>query len=64
MSANFEALLKPPRTRSYAVMVMMAVVSRGELHGEAKYTGGRDLSQGRDVKPAILQASESTNSKK
>src|SRR6202049_3674788 len=32
MSANFDALLKPPRTRSCAVMVMMAVVSRGEIH--------------------------------
>lgn len=32
MSANFDALLKPPRTRAYAVMVMMAMVSRGELH--------------------------------
>jgi hypothetical protein len=44
-------------------MVMMTVVSRGEVHGEAKYTGGRDLSQGRDVKPAILDASGSTKSK-
>jgi len=34
MSANFDALLKPPRARSYAVMVMMAVVSRRELQGK------------------------------
>jgi hypothetical protein len=32
MSAKFDALLKPPRTRPYAVMVMMAVMSCGELH--------------------------------
>jgi len=34
MSANFDALLKPPRARSYAVMVMMTVVFRGDIHGE------------------------------
>src|SRR6266404_5134552 len=34
MSANFDALLKPPRAQSYAVMVMMTVVSRRELHGK------------------------------
>jgi len=34
MSANFDALLKPPRARSYAVMMVMTVVSRGELHGK------------------------------
>jgi len=34
MSANFAALLKPPRARSCAVMVMMTVVSRGALHDE------------------------------
>jgi hypothetical protein len=34
MSANFDALLKPPRARSYAVMVMMTVVFRGEVHSQ------------------------------
>jgi hypothetical protein len=34
MSANFDALLKPPRARSYAVMEMMTVVSRGVTHSE------------------------------
>jgi hypothetical protein len=38
MSANFDALLKPPRARSYAVMVMMTVVFRGEVHGKKEYT--------------------------
>jgi hypothetical protein len=63
MSANFDALLKPPQARSYAVMVTMTVMSRGEIHDEAEYTGGRDLSQERDVKPAILHSSDSTKSK-
>ena len=54
MSANFDALLKPPRARSYAVMVVMTVVSRGEIHSEAEYTGGRDSSQGRNVKILVF----------
>jgi hypothetical protein len=45
MSANFDALLKPPRARSYAVMVMMTVVSRGKLHGNKKYTRASDSRQ-------------------
>ena len=45
MSANFDALLKPPRARSYAVMVMMAVVSRGEPHCEKDYTRAIDSRQ-------------------
>jgi hypothetical protein len=44
MSANCDALLKPPRARSYAVM-MMAVVSRGELHGKKEYTRASDSRQ-------------------
>jgi len=47
MSANFDALLKPPRARSYAVMVMMTVVSRGEIHGKKEYTGASDSRQER-----------------
>jgi hypothetical protein len=39
MSANFDALLKPPRTRSNAVMMVMPMVSRGEIHGGKEYTG-------------------------
>ena len=34
MSANFAALLKPPRARPCAVMVMMTVMPRGEIHGQ------------------------------
>jgi hypothetical protein len=45
MSANCDALLKPPRARSNAVMVMMAVVSRGELHGKKEYTRASDSRQ-------------------
>jgi hypothetical protein len=45
MSANFDALLKPPRARSYAVMVMMPVVSRGEIHGKKEYTRAGDSRQ-------------------
>jgi hypothetical protein len=45
MSANSDALLKPPRARSYAVMVMMTVVSRGELHVKREYTRAGDLRQ-------------------
>jgi hypothetical protein len=45
MSANFDALLKPPRARLYAVMAMMTVMSRGEIHGEKDYTGAKDSRQ-------------------
>jgi hypothetical protein len=45
MSANFDALLKPPRARSYAVMVMMTVMFRGEIHGEKDYTRPGHLRQ-------------------
>jgi hypothetical protein len=45
MSANFDALLKPPRARSYALMVLMTVVSRGENHGETEYTRASDSRQ-------------------
>jgi hypothetical protein len=34
MSADSVALLKPPRARSYAMMVMMTVMARGEVHSE------------------------------
>jgi hypothetical protein len=44
MSANFDALLKPPRARSYAVMVM-TVVSRGKLHDKQEYTRASDSRQ-------------------
>src|ERR1700680_3838910 len=37
MSANFDALLKPPRARSCAVM-MVTVMSRGEAHCGKHYT--------------------------
>jgi len=45
MSANFDALLKPPRARSYAVMVVVTVVSRGEIHGKEEYTRASDSRQ-------------------
>jgi hypothetical protein len=45
MSANFDALLKPPRARSYAVMTMMTVLLRGELHGDREYTRAGDSRQ-------------------
>jgi hypothetical protein len=45
MSANFDALLKPPRARSYAVMVVMTVMPRGKIHGEKEYTGADDSRQ-------------------
>jgi len=45
MSANFDALLKPPRARSCAVMVMMTVMSRGEAHPEKEYTRAVDSRQ-------------------
>jgi hypothetical protein len=45
MSANFDALLKPPQARSQAVMVMMTVMARGEIHCEREYTGAGDLRQ-------------------
>jgi hypothetical protein len=53
MSANFDALLKPPRARSYAVIVMMTVMSRGELHGEIKYTRPSDSRQVDSAKPSF-----------
>jgi len=46
MSANFDALLKPPRARFNAVIVMMAVMPRGEIHDGTKYTGASRLRQG------------------
>jgi hypothetical protein len=45
MSANFDALLKPPRARSYAVMMMPTVMTRGEIHDEKDYTGHAALRQ-------------------
>jgi hypothetical protein len=45
MSANSDALLKPPRARSYILMVMITVVFRGEVHCEKEYTGAGDLRQ-------------------
>jgi hypothetical protein len=47
MSANFDALLKPPRARSYAVMAMMTVVSRRELHDKKEYTRASESRQER-----------------
>jgi hypothetical protein len=45
MSANVDALLKPPRARSYAVMMMVTVMSRGEVHNEKDYTEVFDVRQ-------------------
>src|SRR5580692_9899862 len=44
MSANLVALLKPPRARYFAVM-MMSVLRRGDIHNGRKYTGAGDLRQ-------------------
>jgi hypothetical protein len=52
MSANFDALLKPPRARLQIVMVM-TVVSRGEIHGEKDYTRAGEARQEKSGK-AIL----------
>jgi uncharacterized membrane protein YcaP (DUF421 family) len=45
MSANFAALLKPPRARLQIVMVMMAVVARGEIHDASEYTRAEKARQ-------------------
>jgi hypothetical protein len=47
MSANVDALLKPPRARLQIVMVMMTVMSRGEIHGAEEYTRAGDSRQGK-----------------
>jgi hypothetical protein len=49
MSANFDALLKPPRARWYAMMAMMTVMSRGEVHCEKDYTRVVDSRQGEAI---------------
>jgi hypothetical protein len=54
MSANFDALLKPPRARSYAVMMVMTVVSRGEIHCEKDYTRTGDSRQDKRSFPATV----------
>jgi hypothetical protein len=46
MSANFDALLKPPRARWNTMMAMMTVMSRGEVHCEKDYTRAGDARQG------------------
>jgi hypothetical protein len=49
MSANFAALLKPPRARLQIVLVMMAVVARGEIHGASEYTRAEKARQERSA---------------
>jgi hypothetical protein len=63
MSANFDALLKPPRAQSCDVMVMMTVMLRGEIHGEKEYTGACHRRQEKSnriethlFRPGYLQA--------
>jgi hypothetical protein len=53
MSANFDALLKPPRARWYAMMAMMTVMSRGEVHCEKDYTRAGHSRQGEAIGSSI-----------